>query len=625
MCGLFCVVKKNRLQFSERVKSELHTQLRHRGPDSCGTFEDENILLLHARLKIVDLSKNSTQPFFSKDRRFCMVYTGECYNYKTIRSKLESLGHTFKTEGDTEVILNAFQEWGASFVDRIAGMFSIVIYDSFCKKVHVFRDRMGIKPLYIAENEDGIFLSSEIRPLLKFFKSSINQGALWSYFNLRFTHGEATMFEGIEEVAPGTHSVYSRDGRVSLRQYWDSRNILPIEDTLDVESFNSIFSTVLSEHNIGDTSVAALLSGGVDSASIVAQSAKLGFNLETFTFSTGVENDELSKAQKIASKLGFENFKCTLGEESFGYYREAIRSLEDPLGDSIILPTMLLAQEVAKKHKVVLAGEGADEIFSGYIHHQVLNLEELATKFFPNSVWALISKVFGSIPQSILEAFFPYPAKLGVSGKLKVQEHIKHIGSEFERYISLAGVFEDPVSRRIFNKNVARPAELENYWNSMEDFDFADRLKRFDLRYWARNYTLHRLEKLSMRSSLEGRVPFFDHRIIELILKVKSRKIYNLKDPKRVFRNCLSKANLGIDNDVIKRKKQAFYLPTGAVFSSKTIRFGKEAILDNARNRGIYDLKELEHHLRKDNLELLDSKQFQCLYNFELWCQEFID
>ena len=173
-----------------------------------------------------------------------MVYNGECYNYKTIRSKLESLGHNFKTEGDTEVILNAFQEWGASFVDRIAGMFSIVIYDSFCKKVHVFRDRMGIKPLYIAENEDGIFLSSEIRPLLKFFKSSINQGALWSYFNLRFTHGEATMFEGIEEVAPGTHSVYSRDGRVSLRQYWDSRNILPIEDTLDVESFNSIFSTL---------------------------------------------------------------------------------------------------------------------------------------------------------------------------------------------------------------------------------------------------------------------------------------------------------------------------------------------------------------------------------------------
>ncbi|MBC76866.1 MAG: asparagine synthase (glutamine-hydrolyzing) [Halobacteriovoraceae bacterium] len=624
MCGIFCVVKNRNISFSSETQSETLSSLHHRGPDSSGSFQDDNVLLLHTRLKIVDLSSTSDQPFFSQDKKYAMIYNGECYNYKSIRSQLESLGHSFRTEGDTEVLLSAFIEWGPSFIERVAGMFALVIYEVASGKTHVFRDRMGIKPLYVAKNDDGIFLSSEIRPLLKFFKAKLNQSALWSYFNLRFTQGEQTLFEGIKEVPPGSYTLIDRGGTQS-KQYWDARSIEATEDQLDVVSFNNLFAKVVSEHNIGDTSVAALLSGGVDSASIVAQSHKCGFNLDTYTFSTEVKDDELNKAKQIAANFGLANTKCTLKERSLDDYRQAISSLEDPLGDSIILPTMLLAKEVSKDHKVVLAGEGADEIFSGYIHHQIMNLENRMAKFLPSSFWQVCSRLFGAVPQSALEALFPYPAKLGTSGKLKLQGHIKQIGNEFERYMSLAGVFYDPISSQIFNESVVRPRELKEYWDSMNGFEFGDRLKRFDLRYWARNYTLHRLERLSMKNSLEGRVPFFDHRIVEFVLKVKSKKLYNLRDPKKRFRSSLKDADLGLAKEVIERKKQAFYLPTEAVFSSEIIKLGKEMVLDNADKRGIYNYRKLESLLHKNKLELLDSKQFQCLYNFELWCQEFLD
>jgi asparagine synthase (glutamine-hydrolysing) len=625
MCGIFGFIKKKNIKIDKNLICKITNELDHRGPDSSDNFEDENILLIHTRLKIIDPSNDANQPMFSDDKRFILVYNGEIYNFLKIKSTLELKGYRFKTNSDTEVVLNSFIEWGDDFVDQLAGMFSIIIYDNQTKKTNVYRDRLGIKPLYTYESEDGLYFSSEIKPLLNFKNAAISEGALWSYFNLRFTQGNETLFEDIKEFSPGSYKTFLRSEQIFEKKYWDLRNIKASEEILSNEDFLSLFETVVSEHNIADTSVGAFLSGGVDSASIVAQSTYSGYPINSYTFSTGTINDESERAKLIANKLGIPNVKIDLNATNLKEYKKAIRSLEDPIGDSIILPTMLLACGVSKHHKVVLSGEGADEIFSGYIHHQVLTLENSFYQKTPRILWKSLSNMFQYVPQSLLEVCFPYPSKLGASGKEKLKHHLDLMSNEFERYISLAGLFEDPISSKIFNKRVSRPKELKEYWDSLHEFEFSDKLKRFDLNYWARNYTLHRIEKLSMNNSLEARVPFFDHRLVEFVLKMKSKNLYNFRDPKQYFRKSLEKSNLSLSQNVIRRKKQAFYLPTEKVFSSSSIQLAKENILDNANRRDIFNFDNLEHLFKKENLELLDAKQFQCLFNFELWCQEFID
>jgi len=625
MCGLFGFIKKKDNKVDRDLICKISKELHHRGPDNTDHYEDESILLIHTRLKIIDLSDDANQPYISSDKRYIIVYNGEIYNFQKIRKELKTKGYLFRTNSDTEVVLNSFIEWGEDFINKLAGMFSIIIYDKQKKITNIYRDRLGIKPLYTLESDEGVYFCSEVKPLLNFKKVSLNDNALWSFFNLRFTQGDETFFKGIKEFSPGSYKTYLKSDLIIKKNYWDLRNIKQSDEVYSNEDFLSLFETVIGEHNIADTSVGALLSGGVDSASIVAQSVQSGYPLSTYTFSTETKDDESQKAKSIAKQLGLSNTKIDLNSNNLKEYKEAIRYLEDPIGDSIILPTMLLTSGVAKHHKVVLSGEGADEIFSGYIHHQILTFENNIYQHTPDLLWKCLSNLFDMVPQFLLEGCFPYPSKLGSSGKRKIQNHLHSMNNEFERYISIAGLFEDPISRKIFNERVTRPNELEQYWNSLEEFEFSDKLKRFDLNYWARNYTLHRIEKLSMRSSLEARVPFFDHRLVEFVLKMKSKNLYNLKDPKKYFRNSLDMSKLNLSKDVIKRKKQAFYLPTEKVFTSSSIKIAKENILDNACRRDVFNYKNLEALFKKENLELLDAKQFQCLFNFELWCQEFID
>ena len=627
MCGFLGLIKKTNQKVSPEKIEGIISDLRHRGPDANGYWEDSSVLLVHTRLKIIDPSEKANQPFFSYDGRYVILYNGFCYNYKSIKRSLHSSNERLHTNSDTEVILRAYMKWGSSFIDKIAGMFSIFIYDTKKKEAFICRDRLGIKPLYTAETEYGILFSSEISPILRFVSTSVNPNALWSFFNFRFTQGENTIFQGVYEFPPGTYQCYKKHTLLYEKKYWDCRNIKGSNYPLDnsPNKFLETFDLIIGEHNIADTPIAAFLSGGIDSASVVAASRKKGFFPKTFTFSTGLENDESARAREIAQSLCLENDCLTISGDYLQSYKKALKYLEDPIGDSIILPSMVLAQHVSKNYRVVLSGEGCDEIFSSYIHHLFLNLENKIYQYTPCSLWSLISQLLYWTPQTILELFFPYPSALGRSGKSRLLQHLGSMNSEIDRYTNLVGLFEDSDSKQIFNPPLSCPAEIENYWNSMNDLSFPDKLKRFDLHYWARNYTLHRSDRLAMMFSLEARVPFFDHRLVELVLKMNTRNIYNYQDPKNYFRNCLANSDLRLSTQTIKRKKQAFYLPIEKIFSPQEIQIARENILDNARKRNIYNYRILENFLNKDKLELLDAKQFQCLFNYELWCQEFID
>ena len=410
MCGIFCFIKKEPTKFDDKLKSKIFTQLHHRGPDHHHFQEDSFVFLLQTRLKIIAPTDDANQPFSSMDGRYTIIYNGECYNHQSIRKKLQSLGCVFRTNSDTEVVLNAYIQWQDGFVHYLAGMFSLIIYDRGRQTIFICRDRLGIKPLYFTETSKGSIFSSEISPLLNFIPPRVNQDALWSYFNLRFTHGESTMFAGVEEVPPGTYKIYSTKGQLlHEKKYWDARRIRYADQIFDSSEFLDLFNTIIREHNIADTSIGALLSGGIDSTSIVAQSHRAGFPLDTYTFSTGLKDDELSRARNTARSLGLKNIKIELSDKSLNTYKKAIKALEDPLGDSIILPTMLLTKDVSKNHKVVLSGEGADEVFSGYIHHQFLNLENIIYRAYSQISLVFSRSIIKFSTPATIRRFFSLP------------------------------------------------------------------------------------------------------------------------------------------------------------------------------------------------------------------------
>jgi asparagine synthase (glutamine-hydrolysing) len=625
MCGIFAAINKNINQIDFTQIEKIKKLLNHRGPDANGIWQNEHVLLMHTRLKIIDLTDSANQPFLDEAGDISLIFNGEIYNFLTLKSELEKAGYKFKTRSDTEVILYAYKHWGESFINKLVGMFAIVVHDAKNMTTHIYRDRIGIKPLYITRVHDTYYVSSEIKPLLLFNKALVNENALWSYFNLRYVAGNSTMFFAIDEVSPGGHYEIKNGCELIKSKYWDLRDIKPIYEAKQIRKLElyELTEEVVSNHFVTDAKMGSFLSGGIDSAYIASVFNKRHLKPQTFTYATGLEEDELLKAQKISYDYAFENYAVRNDDKDFSLYRDAIKSLEDPIGDSIILPTLLLARAASKTNKVVLSGEGADEIFSGYIHHQFLTLEDKVIRRLPKFMINFGRQVISLIPYHLAEFIFPYPAKLGRGGWEKIIWHLNNLEPSLNRYVGLVGLFNDNYSRSIFSGELKFPSEIESYWTGLEEFEFPDRLKRFDLYYWARNYTLHRLDKLTMACSLEARVPYFDHRLIEYILKIKSNTLYSVKDPKRKFREAVAHSDL--PQNVVSRKKQAFYFPVEKVFSQKQIKNAKEIILDNADKRSIYIKKNLEKLLGKKNMELLDAKQFIVLLNFELWCQEFID
>lgn len=624
MCGFLALLKQPGINIETGQARKIKSLLHHRGPDGHDFYQDEKIFLCHTRLSILDLDKKASQPMISFDKRYVLVFNGEIYNQKDLKIELAKNNYSFKTSSDTEVLLTAFHFWGKDVLKKLVGMFSFVIYDFKTNQSFIVRDRLGIKPLYIAKTESGIVVSSEIRPILLFIKPRLNKNALWSYFNFRFTQGQETLFDEIKEVTPGHFIKIGKDEILKEHVYWDLRGIQPHNQGVSdfKEQFNDLFYKIMDEHFQSDVPVASLLSGGVDSAFIASTAVYGGHFPKTYTFNTGLKDNECEKARAIAKYLNLENEIINTQDDDFKLYDKAIYDLEDPLADSIILPTSLLLKNISQSHKVLLSGEGADEIFSGYIHHQILGLEKKFSFLAPSILKKTAAGIFNHIPANILDTIFPYPSKLGLSGQAKVVEHIKSFDSNLDGYIKLCGLFTDSHSSKIFNKEISQPLEFQGYWNSMEEFEYLDKLKRFDLFYWGRNYTLHRLDKLSMAHSVEARVPYFDHRLVELVLKIKSQKAYNLKNPKQIFRKQIKKTDL--PRSVIRRKKQAFYLPVENIFSKNVLKDAKERVLDNISLRNIYSKQHVESFLSKDEFELLDAKQFLAIYNFELWHQRFL-
>ena len=622
MCGINGILNLKSESDNHQSILKMNRLLKHRGPDGEGVYTHQGVALGHTRLAIIDPSSESNQPFSINDQ-FFMTYNGECYNYKELKRDLERKGYHFKTQSDTEVVLNMYIEYGIDFVKKLNGIFSIAIYDKVKERVVLIRDRLGVKPLYYFKDSEQFIFSSEIKPILsQTNRFDLNTDSVAYYFSYRYVPGDETVFKNINMLPPATIMVIKPDNSYETIKYWDlnSVKIVKMKKIEAYDKFNDLFSDSVQRQTISDAPLGVFLSGGIDSAAIASEAIKSTGTLDTYTMDLNTDLDESKKAKEIANIIGASHTTFKINTNDYNLYEKALLALEEPLGDSIISPTYALAQSVSKTKKVVLSGEGADEILNGYVHHLALFNEDTLFKYIPNSLIHFGSSVFKRLPQPVIESIFPYPSKLGKSGTNKIAMHLSQYDNNFNSYNSLANLYSHDFQQNFslnFEKNI-----IKEYFEGSQE-NFKTKISKADLMFWNTKYTLARLDKLTMAHGLEARVPFLDHRLVELMLSMPKKLIQRGTTQKIPLREFIKKKSplSAISN----RKKQAFFLPPEESFNKDQYNQWIQSLVnqESLNKDGIFHTHEILKLRDQKSKSLLENKKILNIALYVLWRKSF--
>lgn len=614
--------------------------LVHRGPDDSGTFAASDpalgpVRLGHRRLSIIDLS-GGHQPMSTQDGLYTIVFNGEIYNYRELRDDLAKNGVSFSTESDTEVLLRLYEMEGPDCLSRLNGMFAFAVY---CRRNHelfVARDRIGIKPLYYMEQGSAFYFASEAKALLRYvdFDPVINPHAIQNYLALRYVPGHTGIIQQIRRLGPGEY-LHLKDGRVHRETWW-----LPPPGELSsspgesecLEELAELMERSVSRRLISDVSFGAYLSGGLDSSLIVALMTRLQ-NSPVKTFSVGFdyEHDELTEAAATAELLGCDHHEVACRAEDVRLLPEIVYHSDDPMGDAINIPMYQLAREAKKEVTVILTGEGADEVFAGYLFHKVMWAAGVYRKVLPRALrqW-VIQPMLSIAPASLLNIAFKYPAYLGRRGKRKALDYLDLVGNGTldEGYRHLISLFDardtQDMYTREFRESLASTPEC---WTPPADpagTEF-DQMIRLQFGHWLPDNMLMRNDKMSMASAVEGRVPYLDHEVVEFALRLRKRNKLRGFTGKYLLRRLAEKE---LPRDTAQRKKMPFYVPIEKYFQQQSfVDLMNDLLSDSSvKSRGIFDpgaVAGLRSALNANEFMLV--KQVYSLMVLELWFRTFVD
>ena len=564
----------------------------HRGPDdkkeTVFSFDKGMLGFGFRRLSILDL-ETGMQPIVSPEDRSAIICNGQVYNY--LELKAESPEMVYTTRGDIEVALNMYRKYGLDFLQKLNGMYAGAIYDRTESKVILFRDRFGIKPLYYTEWENNFFFSSEIKPLLKGSKRppGLNRDRLETYFTYRYLPGTETMFSGIKRLPPGSYLVYDlNEKKYFIKRYWEYRldRIIPDMDFDEAsEHFISLFRDAVKIRMRSDVEVGTLLSGGIDSSAVSSQATFTKPDIRLFSIS--FDEDKYNELPVIKNFIRDNNdrfkdarhYTRLCGSETLYGLPEIVRSIEEPISLGTILPTDQVCKMASEKVKVVLTGEGADEIFAGY---RKFLIEVAATEY----------KNLSGSAQRELEEVYP---------ELKTYMKVRH-ENPVQRYIQSESLFTGAELRELTGKEHINNSFPED---SIPDLTGKEHPLNAALAMESRarlpDYVILRLDKLSMRHSLETRTPFLDYRLAEFAATLPVEFKANLKHnrEKYICGNAFSRYSI-LDSNTAFRKKQPFTIPMADWLSTpellpecvREIMYG-----DLVKKQGILNEKIIKKHI----------------------------
>lgn len=543
MCGFvgFTNTKDN----SNRIIEDMMDKIRHRGPDSGGKYTDEDIALGFRRLSIIDITESGDQPIYNEDRSKVLLFNGEIYNFQSIREELVAKGHIFTTKTDSEVLLHGYEEYGEKLLDKLRGMFAFVIWDTKTKELFGARDFFGIKPLYYAVMGDTFMFGSEIKAFLAHpdFKKELNETALENYLTFQYSPTNETFFKNVYKL-PAAHCFKYKNGKLDVKRYWDiSFNADEKPDMEEwVNRISDTFKNSVEAHKIADVEVGSFLSSGVDS-SYVASVANVD---KTFTVGFGEDEkyNEIGWAKEFSQYIGKENISKVISpEEYWGNIKRIQYHMDEPLADPSCIALYFVCNKASEYVKVVLSGEGADEIFGGYnVYKEPLGSH--AYKSLPRFIRRGIGSVASHLPQ-----------KRGVNFLVRNGKDLE------ERFIGNAYMFTPKDRKKLLKikTNAPDPTVITApFYDKVKDKDQITKMQYLDLHLWMTGDILLKADKMSMANSLELRVPFLDKKIMELAEQIPWRYRVSTENTKLAMRQAALRA---APPKTANKKKLGFPVP----------------------------------------------------------------
>ncbi|MDO4680199.1 MAG: asparagine synthase (glutamine-hydrolyzing) [Aerococcus sp.] len=619
MCGFIGYINGNDGPLSDAsiVLKDMMERIRHRGPDSDGTFESPKAMLGFRRLSIIDLTTAGDQPLYSTNRRYVMLFNGEIYNYRLLRKDLEEMGYTFNSNTDSEVIIRGFEAWGEDVIEKLRGMFAIAIWDTKEEQLFLARDMFGIKPLYYSNHtSDGSFLfGSEIKSFLDHprFIKEVNVDALRPYMTFQYNPLDESFFKGVYKLKPA-HYAWVKDGQITEHRYYmkqfDSEAMKNSHEPLEtyVEHTKRIMAESVEAHKISDVQVGCFLSGGVDSSLITALAKP------ERTYSVGFEGhhedkfDEIPYASVLAEQLGTNHKNYFVSEqETFDHLPYIIYMLDEPDANYSILPLYFLNRLAAQDVKVVLSGEGADELFAGY------------QWYYPSQ----LADNYRKLPLSIrkfLNALVPDRDK---PGRLK-SFLIRGVTGIEDRFIGHAISWpEDEVKNVLKPKYMTGPSVADithPVYAEVSDQTDLQKMQYLDWNLWMPGDILLKADKMSMANSLELRVPFLDRKVFELAETLPDKYRASYHDSKITLREAAKDV---LPDEWAKRPKAGFLTPLREWMRRDPFYSAIKEAFQSEIAEKLFNTEELlsvlERHKNGEDL----GHWIYVVYAFLLWYQDY--
>lgn len=633
MCGIngIALSSNSRRSIGAGVVERMRDVLSHRGPDDAGIFVDArngHVALGHRRLSIVDVASGQ-QPMTNEDGSLHITYNGEIYNHAGFRDSLEARGHVYNTHCDTETILHLYEEYGASCVEHLRGMFAFAIWDSRKRELFIARDRLGVKPLYYVHANDGSFyFASEIKALFEAeaVKPELNYNALPDYLANHAPSGEETMFRGVKRLMPG-HTLLWRYGRLELNQYWDlsfaKRDDHNRSDADYIAEWTDLFTESVRLRLMADVPLGMFLSGGIDSSAIAAvMSGMVSDPIKTFSVAFAErEANELAYARIVAQAFKTNHHEVVVTpQEFFAALPNLVWHEDEPLAHPSSVALYFVSRLAAQHVKVVLTGEGSDELLAGYGRYRktILNvkLAKQYERFVPAGLRTTVRNQVEALPTSRLKqqlsrTFLTQPSDL---------ESI---------YFDNFAVFPRSLQSQLLTPEAREQFTTSDPYHVMRGlFAQSNAASLLDKILYADTKTyLHELlmkqDQMSMAASIESRVPFLDHKLVEFSAALPERMKLRGATTKYILRESMSDV---LPQAILSRPKMGFPVPIGSWFRGAFRSVVDEYVLsERAISRAVFDpafLRSLvERHQRGED----HSERLWSLVNFEMWQRQFFD
>lgn len=625
MCGI-CGFYGEHAAISSDTLERMNHALVRRGPDESGLFRDSGVGLAMRRLSIIDLT-GGRQPIQNEDGTVWIVFNGEIYNYRELRTTLLQRGHQFRTHTDTEVIVHLYEEYGDSLVHHLRGMFAFALWDVRRSRGLLVRDRLGIKPLFYAQASDVLLFGSEIKSVLaaNLVERDFDYQALDAFFTFTYIPAPLTIYRKVRKLEPG-HLLTYESGRIEKRCYWDvdfTDTDQQTDEQVWLERFDQATEDAITSHLVSDVPVGAFLSGGIDSSLVVAlMSQHLDEPVQTFTMGFGGARnpllDERPLAKRVAARYGCQFHEYAVQPDFCEIVGDIVDAFDEPFADDSVIPSYYISQFARQQVKVALSGLGGDELFAGYERYSGVWLSQYYCRLMPESLHRrLVQPLIQHLPEPAHGGDRVNHAKRFASAVLQ---------SPAKRYLGFVSTLIAPDRRRLFAAPAAKQIDFDTTDRIITDlyerYDTQDELSRalyVDIKTYLPEDILALSDRLSMWHSLEIRVPLVDHPLVELSARLPSRYKLDWRRKKILLKQIAARH---LPTEVTNHRKQGFESPMAAWLRTDLAAYARDILgRDRLGKIGLFDAgyvsSKLEEHLaghQKNNKLLFSLIMFQEWY-----------